>query len=99
MRNPRFIEAILGWSIVLVTAGSHGTPGAFAQFGPLVDAMDAPQAQSEEELDLYLEIAVSTNPRASVEIAERFAAEYPKSELLGLVFEYEMQACQHLDDF
>ncbi len=99
MRNPRFIEIVFGWSIVLATAGSSGTPGAFAQFGPLVDTMNAPQAKTEEELDLYLELTVSTNPRASVEIAERFAREYPKSELLGLVYEYEMQACQRLDDF
>jgi len=99
MRNLRFIEVVLGWSIVLATVGLSGAPGAFAQFGPLVDTMDAPQAKTEEELDLYLELTVSTTPRASVEIAKRFAAEYPKSELLGLAFEYEMQACQRLDDF
>jgi tetratricopeptide (TPR) repeat protein len=99
MRNARFIEAVLGWSVLLAAVGFSGTAGAFAQFGPLVDAMDAPQAKTEEELDLYLKLVVSTKPRASFEIAERFAAEYPKSELLGLVFEYEMQACQRLDDF
>src|ERR1035437_2588562 len=99
MRNARFIEAVLGWSVLLAAVGFSGTAGAFAQFGPLVDAMDAPQAKTEEELDLYLELAVSTNPRSSFEMAERFAAEYPKSELLGLVYEYEMQACQRLDDF
>jgi tetratricopeptide (TPR) repeat protein len=99
MRNLRFIEIVLGWSIVLATAGLSGTPGAFAQFGPLVNTMNAPQAKTEEELDLYLELAVSTNPRASMEIAERFAAKYPESELLGLVYEYEMQACQRLGDF
>jgi tetratricopeptide (TPR) repeat protein len=98
MPNAKFIEAVLAWSLVLAAVGFNGAPGASAQFGPLVDTMDAPQAKTEEELDLYLELAVSTSPRASFEIAERFAGEYPKSELLGLVFEYEMQACQRLDD-
>jgi tetratricopeptide (TPR) repeat protein len=99
MRNLRFIAAVLSWSVLLATVGFIRTPRAMAQFGPLVDAMDAPQAKTEGELDLYLELAVSTNPHESVKIADRFAAEYPKSELLGLVFEYEMQACQRLDDF
>jgi tetratricopeptide (TPR) repeat protein len=85
--------------MVLAAVGFPGATRASAQFGPLVDTMDAPQAKTEEELDLYLELAVSTSPRASVMIAERFAAEYPKSDLLGLVFEYEMQACERLDDF
>jgi len=73
-------------------------PAARAQFGPLLSPAQAPQTQSEEELDAYLEIVASTDPRTTIKKAELFSSQYPLSQLLGIALQYEMIAQSKLGD-
>jgi tetratricopeptide (TPR) repeat protein len=76
-----------------------GSPtGLLAQFGPLLNAAQAPQARSKEELDEYLEIVTQTDPTRTVERVKSFAAQYPNSELLGFAYQYQARAFAQLDD-
>jgi tetratricopeptide (TPR) repeat protein len=70
-----------------------------AQFGPLTSPGHAAQARSQEELDAYLEIVGETDARMGVQKVKTFAAEFPKSELLGAAYQYELQAFERLNDF
>ena len=70
-----------------------------AQFGPLMTSTQTPQAKSAEELDLYLRIYTSSNPQSTVTLANEFAATYPKSEFLGLVYEHGALAYQQMNDY
>ena len=74
-------------------------PTARAQFGPLLSPAQAPQAQSEEELDAYLEIVASPDPRTTIKKAELFSSQYAQSQLLGIALQYEMIAQSQLGDF
>jgi tetratricopeptide (TPR) repeat protein len=74
-------------------------PAVLAQFGPLQSPSQAPQARSQEELDLYLEIYSSTDPRAAAALAARFVSTYPRSEFLGFAYQQQMLACQQLNDY
>jgi tetratricopeptide (TPR) repeat protein len=69
-----------------------------AQFGALVSPFNAPQARSQQELDDYLDVMTATNPATTVQRVEEFASKYPKSELLGFAFQYQMLAYQGLND-
>ena len=80
-------------AVALALIGS--TTGLRAQLGPA----QAPQARSQEELDAYLEILTSSDPEETVVKTDRFASRYPKSELLGTVFQYQTQAYQEQGDF
>jgi len=70
-----------------------------AQFGPLVSPFNAPQAESQEELDDYLIIIASTDPAQTIKLVECFALKNPGSELLGFAFQYQMLAYERLNDF
>lgn len=70
-----------------------------AQFGPLLSPFQAPQAKSQEELDIYLRIVSSSDPSKTVHEVEDLASKYPKSDLLGVAFQYEMLAYQQINDF
>ena len=70
-----------------------------AQLGPLVSPFQAPQAKTQEELDIYLQIVTESDPSKTVREVEEFAARYPKSDLLGTAYQYEMFAYQQLNDF
>ncbi len=70
-----------------------------AQLGPLVSPIQAPQAKTQEELDIYLQIVTETDPSKIVREVENLAAKYPKSELLGTAYQYEMFAYQQLNNF
>jgi tetratricopeptide (TPR) repeat protein len=70
-----------------------------AQLGPASTPGQAAQARSQEELDAYLEIVSATDPRTVVQDANHFASEYPKSELLGAVYQYQLQGFEQLNDF
>jgi tetratricopeptide (TPR) repeat protein len=69
-----------------------------AQFGALVSPFSAPQAKSQQELDDYLDVIAATNPATTVQRVEEFSSKYPKSELLGFAFQYQMLAYQGLND-
>lgn len=58
-----------------------------------------PEAQSQDELDLYLEIVGDENARTTIEKVNQFALRYPASKLLGLVFQDQMRAFQKLNDY
>src|ERR1700682_4782 len=70
-----------------------------AQFGPLARPGQAAQARSQEELDFYLEIVGATDNRVVVQKVRIFASEFPKSELLGAAYQYQLRAFEQLNDF
>jgi len=72
---------------------------AGAQFGPLMTSTQTPQARSEEELDAYLEIYRHQDAQSTVALADRFAATYPESEFLGLVYEHQALAYQEMNNY
>ena len=69
------------------------------QMGPFLSPSQVPQAQTEEEYDGYLDILTSKDPRQTVRRVNRFAREFPKSQMLGLAFEHEMLAYKSLQDW
>ena len=83
--------AVLGAALVV--------SGAQAQFGPLLSARRAPQAKTQDELDLYLEIYTGGAPQETIRNVERFAEAYPASEFLGLAYQYQMTAYRGLSDY
>ncbi len=70
-----------------------------AQFGALVSPTQAPQAQSQEELDAYLQIVRTQAADQVKKEVNAFAVAFPKSELLGLAYQNQVRACQQLNDF
>jgi len=74
-------------------------PEVGAQFGPLMTSMQTPQAKSAEELDSYLETYRSRDPQSTVALANQFAATYPESEFLGLVYEHQALAYQEMNNY
>lgn len=70
-----------------------------AQLGPLATPGKAAQARSQEELDSYLEIVVATEPRIVTVAVRNFVSAFPKSELLTAAYQYQVQACEQLNDF
>ena len=74
-------------------------PEVRAQFGPLMTSTQTPQAKSAEELDSYLEIYRNRDPQSTVALANQFAAAYPESEFLGLVYEHQALAYQEMNNY
>jgi tetratricopeptide (TPR) repeat protein len=74
-------------------------PEVRAQFGPLMTAPQTPQAKSSEELDSYLEIYRNADPGSTIALANRFAATYPQSEFLALVYERQTLAYQQMNNY
>jgi tetratricopeptide (TPR) repeat protein len=85
---------------VFVCLAILGIPtGLQAQFGLLSSSGQAAQARSQEELDSYLEIVSATDDRVIVDRVKAFVSEFPKSELLGAAYQYQLQAFERLNDF
>jgi len=74
-------------------------PEVRGQFGPLMTSTQTPQAKSAEELDSYLEIYRNRDPQSTVSLANQFAATYPESEFLGLVYEHQALAYQEMNNY
>jgi tetratricopeptide (TPR) repeat protein len=70
-----------------------------AQFGPLASPGQAAQARSQEELDSYLEVVSASDAHTVVGKVRAFVAAFPKSELLGAAYQYQLQAYERLNDF
>lgn len=70
-----------------------------AQLGPLASPGQAAQARSQEELDSYLEVVSATDPRIIVQKVTVFLSAFPKSELVGAAYQYQVQAFEQLNDF
>ena len=83
--------AVLGATLVV--------SGVQAQCVPLIGARRAPQAKTQDELDLYLEVCTGEAPQATIRNVERFAEAYPASEFLGLAYQYQMTAYRGLSDY
>jgi tetratricopeptide (TPR) repeat protein len=93
--GAQILACVLGATLALLGWGAD----LAAQFGPLLSPSQARQARSQEEFDAYLEVVTESDSRKTVKRVESFAAEYPKSELLGIAYEHQAQACAHLNDF
>jgi tetratricopeptide (TPR) repeat protein len=77
-----------------------GTPVLLqAQFGPLASPGQAAQARSQEELDSYLEIVSANDAHVILQEVKAFALAFPKSELLGAAYQFQLHAFEQLDDF
>lgn len=77
-----------------------GTPALLeAQFGPLASPGQAAQARSQEELDSYLEIVGANDAHVILQEVKTFASAFPKSELLGAAYQYQLHALEQLNDF
>jgi tetratricopeptide (TPR) repeat protein len=57
-----------------------------------------PQANSRDELDLYLKVYQVRDPAKLIESAAGFAKLYPASEFLGQIHRLEMRSYQAMDD-
>jgi tetratricopeptide (TPR) repeat protein len=77
-----------------------GTPALLqAQFGPLASPGQAAQARSQEELDSYLEIVSANDAHVVLQEVKAFVSAFPKSELLGAAYQFQLHAFEQLDDF
>jgi hypothetical protein len=85
--------------LISVAISMFEVPLAEAQFGPLVTPEQAPQAQSERELDAYLDIIQNKTPGDVVRKVDAFALTFPKSELVGLAYQHQLNAFERLNDF
>jgi tetratricopeptide (TPR) repeat protein len=86
-------------TLVLWLALSRMAAPLAAQLGPLASPGQAAQARSQEELDAYLEIVSATDPRVILQKVTVFVGAFPKSELLGAAYQYQLQAFEQLNDF
>jgi len=70
-----------------------------AQLGPLVSPFQSPQAKTQEELDIYLQIVTESDAAKVIREVAQLAGRYPESDLLGVAYQYQMFAYQRLNDF
>ncbi len=77
---------------MLLGSGLWLTVACWAQFLPTM------QADTPEEFAGYLDVLDARGPRRTFSAAEKFARDWPKSELLVHVYELQMQAALELGD-
>ena len=71
-----------------------------AQFGPLSAVLRTHRKPDrEEELDAYLEIITESKEKDVIQDVDSFIVRFPKSELLGIAYQYQMHAYERLGDF
>jgi tetratricopeptide (TPR) repeat protein len=85
----------LGLCVALVAISGR----VAAQLDNAASPGQAAQARSQEELDSYLEVVSATDPRMVVQKVKAFVSAFPQSELLGAAYQYQLQACERLNDF
>jgi tetratricopeptide (TPR) repeat protein len=95
------MTAISHFRLALIVAlALVGAPALLeAQFGPLASPGQAAQARSQEELDSYLEIVSANDPHVELQQVKAFASAFPKSELLGAAYQFQLHAFEQLNDF
>lgn len=76
-----------------------GTASLQAQLGLLSNRSQAPQAKSQVELDLYLKISTDTTSQNVLRDVDDLASQFPKSDLLGVAYQYQMHAFEDLGNF
>jgi tetratricopeptide (TPR) repeat protein len=86
--------------VLIFCLAMAGAPARLeAQFGPLTSRGQAAQARSQDELDSYLEIVSAADAGVVVQKVKIFVSAFPKSELLGAAYQYQLQAFEQLNDF
>ena len=85
--------------VALFAAMVITSPTTEAQLGSLTQPEQAAQAKSQEEFDIYLAIVTQTDPREIIRQVDTLASRFPKSQLLGVAYEYQMHAFQQVGDF
>jgi tetratricopeptide (TPR) repeat protein len=85
--------------VFLFLAGFGPCAHLSAQSDVLVDPGKTAQAKSEEEFDKYLEIVTAQDAPQVIDKANAFVSQFPKSELVGAAYQYEVQAYQRLNNF
>jgi tetratricopeptide (TPR) repeat protein len=65
----------------------------------MVMPVQAPQARSQEELDVFLNLTTTTDPTLLIRRVNTFATRFPKSELLGIAYQHQMHAYQQVRNF
>jgi tetratricopeptide (TPR) repeat protein len=65
----------------------------------LLNPLEGPQANSQEELDSVLDIVTATDSQAILGVADRFVSSFPQSEFLGVILQYKMFACARMQNF
>jgi len=86
-------------TVLLVLGMCCLVPCVCGQFGPLLNPLQGPQANSQEELDSVLDIVTASDPLAILGMADRFVSSFPQSEFLGVILQYKMFACARIQDF
>lgn len=81
-------------SIVLVICTLYGSA---AQPRQLAFSGDAPQAQTQEEFDAWLDIVRAQAPSSIIHFAQEFLKQYPDSDFDAPALQYEIKALQDLD--
>ena len=69
-----------------------------AQFGVFRNLGHTPQADTQEEFDLYLKIVSEQDPARCQALVSQFSRLYGESELIGSVYQYQMLAHERLDN-
>ncbi len=69
-----------------------------AQFGVFRNLGHTPQADTQEEFDLYLKIVSEQDPVQCQTLVSEFSRRYGESELIGSVYQYQMLAYERLDN-
>lgn len=69
-----------------------------AQFGVFRNLGHTPQADTQEEFDLYLKIVTEQDPVQCQALVSEFSRLYGESELIGSVYQYQMLAYERLDN-
>lgn len=85
------------WSLIL--AFGCLSSQSWAQFDQLLSPKQAPQAQSQQELDEYIEIVYAGVPKEKIQRSEAFISRYPDSNLQGMVCQGLMLAYQEMGDY
>jgi tetratricopeptide (TPR) repeat protein len=86
------------WPLVLAFC-CLSSQHSWAQFDQLVSAKQAPQAQSQQELDDYIEILYAAPPQKRIQSIGTFLNNYPDSNLKGIVYQRLMLAYQEMGDY
>jgi tetratricopeptide (TPR) repeat protein len=86
------------WLLVLILYCLSSQP-VWAQFDQLLTAKQAPQAQSQQELDEYIEIFYTDTPQKGIQTIRAFLNHYPVSNLKGIGYQRLMLAYQEIGDY
>jgi len=103
MKRIAIVTAVLGmcvWSCGQDKPAGQNPPAgqALGQTGTAPQGKRPPKVNSTEEYNAYKAAMVMTDPVAEEKAASDFAAKYPQSELLGLVYKDVMQKYQQANN-